>query len=123
MNRHNSGIEIVADGLHMPECPRWHDEHLWFSDIRGDAVHRIDEGNEEWISPRHLPAVAGASWSRDVTYFTFLPEFVPVGLLGALSRLERALERSRARSWSAHYCARLVKDAVPAAADHVGGRV
>jgi sugar lactone lactonase YvrE len=45
MNRHNSSIEIVADGLHMPECPRWHDEHLWFSDIRGDTVHRVDDGH------------------------------------------------------------------------------
>src|ERR1700752_596947 len=45
MNRHNSSIEIVADGLHMPECPRWHDEHLWFSDIRGDTVYRVDDGH------------------------------------------------------------------------------
>ena len=45
MNQRNPTIDIVADGLHMPECPRWHDEHLWFSDIRGDAVHRIDDGH------------------------------------------------------------------------------
>jgi sugar lactone lactonase YvrE len=45
MNPHNSSFEIVADGLHMPECPRWHDEHLWFSDIRGDTVHRLDDGH------------------------------------------------------------------------------
>jgi sugar lactone lactonase YvrE len=44
MSQHNSTIDIVADGLHMPECPRWHDEHLWFSDIRGDTVHRIADG-------------------------------------------------------------------------------
>jgi sugar lactone lactonase YvrE len=45
MSQHNSTIDIVADGLHMPECPRWHDEHLWFSDIRGDTVHRVDDGH------------------------------------------------------------------------------
>jgi sugar lactone lactonase YvrE len=45
MDRHTSSIDIVADGLHMPECPRWHDGHLWFSDIRGDAVHRVDDGH------------------------------------------------------------------------------
>lgn len=45
MSERNSSIEVVAGGLHMPECPRWHDEHLWFSDIRGDAVHRIDDGH------------------------------------------------------------------------------
>jgi sugar lactone lactonase YvrE len=45
MSQHNPTIDIVADGLHMPECPRWHDEHLWFSDIHGDTVHRIAEGH------------------------------------------------------------------------------
>jgi len=44
MSQHNPTIDVVASGLHMPECPRWHDERLWFSDIRGDAVHRIDDG-------------------------------------------------------------------------------
>lgn len=43
MNQTNPTIDIVSSGLHMPECPRWHDEHLWFSDIRGDTVHRIDD--------------------------------------------------------------------------------
>jgi sugar lactone lactonase YvrE len=45
MTQHNSTIDIVADGLHMPECPRWHDEHLWFSDMRGHTVNRIDDGH------------------------------------------------------------------------------
>ena len=41
---HTPRIDVVADGLHMPECPRWYDNRLWFSDIRGDAIHRIDDG-------------------------------------------------------------------------------
>jgi sugar lactone lactonase YvrE len=45
MSQHNSTIDIIADGLHMPECPRWHDQHLWFSDMRGHTVYRIDEGH------------------------------------------------------------------------------
>jgi sugar lactone lactonase YvrE len=45
MNRHNPTIDIVADGLHLPECPRWHDENLWFSDMRGHTVHRIEDGH------------------------------------------------------------------------------
>src|SRR4051812_4574040 len=44
MSQHNSTIDIIADGLHMPECPRWHDGHLWFSDMRGHTVYRIDDG-------------------------------------------------------------------------------
>jgi sugar lactone lactonase YvrE len=45
MNQHNSAIDLVAEGLHMPECPRWHDEHLWFSDMRGHTVYRINDGH------------------------------------------------------------------------------
>ena len=63
MNQANTTIDVVADGLHMPECPRWHDEHLWFSDIRGDAVHRIDDGNVSLV--HRFPAgeePAGLGW-------------------------------------------------------------
>ncbi|HEY1842488.1 MAG TPA: SMP-30/gluconolactonase/LRE family protein [Mycobacterium sp.] len=63
MNRHNPGMDIVAHGMHMPECPRWHDEHLWFSDMRGHTVHRIDDGH---VSVAHrFPAEeepAGLGW-------------------------------------------------------------
>jgi sugar lactone lactonase YvrE len=45
MNQHDLSIDIVADGFHLPECPRWHDEHLWFSDMRGHTVYRIDDGD------------------------------------------------------------------------------
>jgi sugar lactone lactonase YvrE len=63
MNHHNVTFDVVADGLHMPECPRWHDEHLWFSDIRGDTVHRIDDGRVEVV--HRLPEgeePAGLGW-------------------------------------------------------------
>ena len=63
MNRHNSSIEIVADGLHMPECPRWHNEHLWFSDIRGDTVHRVDDGH---VSVADIPAGAAGRLDKIV---------------------------------------------------------
>jgi sugar lactone lactonase YvrE len=45
MSQQNSTTDIVADGLCMPECPRWHDNHLWFSDMRGHTVYRIDGGH------------------------------------------------------------------------------
>jgi sugar lactone lactonase YvrE len=31
----------VVEGLHMPECPRWHDDALWFADIWGHQVLRM----------------------------------------------------------------------------------
>lgn len=63
MNDNSPTIDTVAAGLHMPECPRWHDGHLWFSDIRGDTVHRVDDGRVEVI--HRFPAgtePAGLGW-------------------------------------------------------------
>lgn len=70
---------------------------------------QIDEGTEHWILPSALPPVSGASWQPRVDYFTFTPDFVPRSLQGPLGRLERFLERSALRCWSAHYQACLVK--------------
>ena len=35
-------IEVCVRGLRFPEGPRWHDGHLYLSDITGSAVHRYD---------------------------------------------------------------------------------
>jgi SAM-dependent methyltransferase len=72
-------------------------------------LREIDDGTERWIRPSALPRVPGADWEPQTAYLTFLPDFVPSPLLERLGRLERALERSRVRTWSAHYVARLVK--------------
>ncbi len=72
-------------------------------------IREIDDGTEAWIKPYALPVVSGATWDGDLTYLTFLPDFTPRPLVELLSGVERSLERSRFRSWSAHYVARLVK--------------
>jgi sugar lactone lactonase YvrE len=63
MSQRDSTFDIVADGLHLHECPRWHDEHLWFSDMRGHTVYRIDDGRVEVVhrfpAGRNPPAWAG----------------------------------------------------------------
>ena len=46
----------------------------------------------------------------DVRYFTFLPDFVPAPIVRLLAPIERALERSRAKAYSAHYMAVLRKE-------------
>jgi sugar lactone lactonase YvrE len=33
---------LFADGLHLAECPRWHDGSLWMSDMWGHTVNRFD---------------------------------------------------------------------------------
>ncbi len=34
--------EPIVSGLSFPECPRWHEGRLWFSDQHAGAVHRIE---------------------------------------------------------------------------------
>jgi sugar lactone lactonase YvrE len=37
-----NGVEVLVDGLAFPECPRWHDDALWFSDQHDLEVLRVD---------------------------------------------------------------------------------
>jgi SAM-dependent methyltransferase len=73
-------------------------------------IRRIDDGTEAWIKPSTLPPVQGARWDDECAFLTFLPDFTPAPLVRGLGGLERALEHSPIRSWSAHFVARLVKD-------------
>lgn len=77
-------------------------------------IREIDDGTEVWLTPGRLPAVPGSSWSRDVDYITFVPDFLPGFLLRPLAPLESLLERSPFRHFSAHFAIRLVKDRPPA---------
>jgi SAM-dependent methyltransferase len=72
-------------------------------------LKKIDEGTEEWLVPGALPAVTGGHWSTNVSYFTFLPDFGPRLLQRMFTPLERWLERSALRRFSAHYQACLEK--------------
>jgi SAM-dependent methyltransferase len=73
-------------------------------------IKQIDEGTESWILPSALPAAAGAAWADELQYFTFTPDFVPSALQTLLGGIERGLERSALRRYSAHYQACLVKN-------------
>ena len=43
-------LSVVADGLCFGEGPRWHDGQLWFSDMHGNRVCRIDsDGTVETV--------------------------------------------------------------------------
>ncbi|MCW2975102.1 MAG: SMP-30/gluconolactonase/LRE family protein [Actinomycetia bacterium] len=47
MSTRDAGIEtvetrVLLDGLSFPECPRWHDGKLWFSDMHAHRVMTVD---------------------------------------------------------------------------------
>jgi 2-polyprenyl-3-methyl-5-hydroxy-6-metoxy-1,4-benzoquinol methylase len=72
------------------------------------SLNCIDEGIERWLLPRRLGEYTAAP-VEGVAYFTFLPDFVPSFVVRLCAPLERFLERSAARIYSAHYMAVLRK--------------
>jgi 2-polyprenyl-3-methyl-5-hydroxy-6-metoxy-1,4-benzoquinol methylase len=72
------------------------------------SLNCIDEGVERWLLPHRMAMYTDAP-VVDLRYFTFLPEFVPKPLARLLRPLERALEASALRVYSAHYMAVLQK--------------
>ncbi len=68
----------------------------------------IDVGSELWLDPRRFEDLPGLGW-RETQYFTFLPDFLPKWLFGALAPLESWLEGTRFRAWSVHYLVVLEK--------------
>ena len=56
---------VVVDGLWCPECPRWHNGKLWFSDMVAERVMTSDlKGNlEEVVEVPGLPG--GLGWLPD----------------------------------------------------------
>ncbi len=58
-------IRVVLDGLIFPECPRWHDGRLWFSDMLDHKVIAVDpDGNAETVA--EVPGQPGGlGWLPD----------------------------------------------------------
>jgi ubiquinone/menaquinone biosynthesis C-methylase UbiE len=64
----------------------------------------IEEGVETYLDPRQIENVPGLELMA-LHFFSFMPDFVPAGLLGVLKPVERRLERSRLARFSAHFLA------------------
>jgi ubiquinone/menaquinone biosynthesis C-methylase UbiE len=74
------------------------------------SLNCIDEGVERWLLPHKLAVYTDADVA-DVRYFTFLPDFIPQGLVRFLLPVERLLESSPLGAYSAHYMAVVRKKA------------
>ena len=72
------------------------------------SLNCIDEGVERWLLADRLAQYTDAR-VVDVRYFTFLPDFVPRPIVRLLTPIERRLEGSPFRAYSAHYMAVLEK--------------
>lgn len=58
---------VLLDGLVFPECPRWHDGKLWFSDMHARWIVTVGaEGNAETVF-EHDGQPAGLGWLPDGT--------------------------------------------------------
>jgi SAM-dependent methyltransferase len=67
-------------------------------------LRSIDEGTEWWIEPNFWEQTRGLDLVN-VTYFTFMPDFIPEFLMKQFHRIERFLEQSAFREYSVHYMA------------------
>jgi sugar lactone lactonase YvrE len=55
-------IETLVSGLCFTECPRWHNNNLWFSDFYGETVYRLDADNELHIVLELPGRPSGLGW-------------------------------------------------------------
>jgi len=74
------------------------------------SLNCIDEGNERWLLPHALGGYTDAR-TIGIEYFTFLPDFMPAPIVRLLRPIEKLLEASPLRVYSAHYMAILQKAA------------
>ncbi len=58
---------LLAAGFHFGECPRWHDDRLWFSDQWGMAVHSVSLAGDLRTEFRHDDRLSGLGWQPDGT--------------------------------------------------------
>jgi sugar lactone lactonase YvrE len=59
-----SSVDVLVQDLYFPEALRWHEGHLWFSDVFGGDVCRVGSSGVEVVA--HLPeSISGLGWLPD----------------------------------------------------------
>jgi sugar lactone lactonase YvrE len=58
-------VEIFAEGLMLAECPRWHDDFLYVSDMWGQAIYRYAPTGERETVARVPFEPGGLGWAPD----------------------------------------------------------
>ncbi len=75
--------EPFVEGLSFGECPRWHDDRLWYSDFHRSTVSSVDETGDVRVELEVPGDPAGLGW-------------LPDGRLLVVSRLSRTVLRLEA---------------------------
>jgi sugar lactone lactonase YvrE len=60
-----NATEVLIDGLAFPEGPRWHDGKLWFSDMHGRVVLRVDAPGKAEVVVEVPGNPSGLGWLPD----------------------------------------------------------
>lgn len=59
-------MRLFAQGLHLAECPRWHNGQLWMSDMWGRTVYRFDlDGKRHTVQTFSDDDPGGLGWLPD----------------------------------------------------------
>jgi sugar lactone lactonase YvrE len=56
-------MDLVVDGLAFPECPRWHDGRLWFSDMAAGEVLSVEPGDTAVVEAEVPAGPGGLGWT------------------------------------------------------------
>lgn len=56
---------VLLDHLTFPECPRWHDGALWFSDVHAHKIIRVDANGRTHAEIENARQPAGLGWAPD----------------------------------------------------------
>ena len=59
-------MQTVVAGMSYTECPRWHDDRLWFADFYTHALYSVTESGEDLRTEVEVPAQpSGFGWLPD----------------------------------------------------------
>ena len=77
-------VRTVIDGMSFTECPRWHEDRLWFVDFYTHRVHSVTENGADLRTEAEVPQQpSGLGW-------------LPDGRLLVVSQLDRRILRREA---------------------------
>jgi sugar lactone lactonase YvrE len=77
-------VRTVIDGMSFTECPRWHEDRLWFVDFYTHRVHSVTENGADLRTAAEVPQQpSGLGW-------------LPDGRLLVVSQLDRRILRREA---------------------------